>query len=144
MDLRTATVVVLLAGAAGCASPPAPTAAALRVQKNSRAVIEGSVRDVAGRPVAGVSVRAMPRSADLPWAAWAPTDAEGRFQLMVYAPGSYGFLLRSGATTVVTPDPRDPARLVVDVRPGEVRSGVEILFLREAWSRITGESSPGH
>ncbi len=98
--------------------------------------------DTSGRPAGGLFVRAMPRSADLPWTKWAAVDTAGRFQLAVYAPGSYGFLLRSGATTVITPDPRDPARLIVEVEPGRVRSGVELVFLSAAWERITAASSP--
>lgn len=142
MDLRTAIVAATLFAATGCATPPAPTAGALRVMRNPLAVIEGRVIDEAGRPVTGLFVRAMPRSADLPWTGWSPTDPQGRFQLAVYAPGSYGFLLRSRATTVVTPDSRDPARLAVEVEPGQVRSEIELVFLREAWARITEASSP--
>jgi hypothetical protein len=141
MDLRTGIAVLLVVGTS-CATPPAPTAAALRVEKNPRAIIEGRVLDAHGGPVGGVAVRAMPRSADIPWAEWGQTDAEGRFQLVVYAPGSYWFVLRSGATTVVTPDPRDPGRLIVDVKPGEVRKGVDLLFLEDAWRRVSEESSP--
>jgi hypothetical protein len=142
MDLRTTVVASILCAAAACATPPKPTAGALQVIKNPLAIIEGRVVDAAGHPVAGLFVRAMPRSADLPWTGWSPTDAGGYFQLAVYAPGSYGFLLRSGATTVITPDPRDPARLIVEVEPGRVRSGIELVFLKPDWDRITAPSPP--
>ena len=109
---------------------------------NARAIVEGRVVDADGRPVAGLAVRAMPRAAEVPWAPWAATDAEGRFRLVLYAPASYGFLLRRGETSIVTSDPRDPARLVVDVRPGQRREGIELLYLEAEWQRITAEAPP--
>lgn len=135
MDLRTPGLLLLLC-AASCATPPTPPPAARVLRNNPRAVVEGRVVDVRSRPVSGISVRAIPRGAEIPWSPWATTDAEGRFRLALYAPGSYGFLLRSGETSIVTADPRDPGRLIVDVRPGQVREGIELTFLEAEWRSV--------
>lgn len=73
----------------------------------------------------------MPRNENLLWSDAAVTDGEGRFRLSVAAPGEYGFLVTSGAITVLTPRPDDPSRMVVSLRPGERRAGIELVFRRE-------------
>lgn len=114
--------------AAGCASRPRPTAEAVRRSRNPPATVEGTVRDPAGNPVAGLSVQGLPREKDLAWSPAAVTDREGRFRLTLDAPGEYGFLVTSGRITLVTPRPDDPSRAVVSVRPGERRTGLALVF----------------
>jgi len=135
--LRRAFFVPLLAVAlsAACATGPRPTAEALRRERNDRAAVEGTVRDTEGRPVAGILVYGLPREADLGWSSPATTDAGGRFRLSLIAPGEYGFLLSREGRTVITPDPRDPSRTRVELKPGEARPGLELLFLREEWEK---------
>jgi hypothetical protein len=118
---------------AACATPPRPTAASLALAANERAVVEGRVIDRQSRPVAAIEVRALPRGKDIGWSPGALTDPEGRFRLSLLAPAEYGFLLTWNGRTVVTPDRDDPAHLDVAVRPGERRTGVELVFLREEW-----------
>ena len=133
-------LLTLLVG--GCVSPPRPTVESIRIAANRPAVLEGVVRDRDGRPVAGVSVQALPRGKHVPWSPPARTDAEGRFRLTVAAPAEYGFVLSSGGITVVTPDPADPARLRIPVQPGERRTGAELTFLRDEWRALAGERPP--
>ena len=121
---------------AACATAPRPTAAALALAANERAVVEGRVLDRQGRPVAAVEVRALPRGKDIDWSPGAVTDAEGRFRLSLLAPAEYGFLLTWNGRTVITPENGDPARLDIAVRPGEHRAGIELIFLREEWETI--------
>lgn len=125
----TGALAVLLA--AGCASRPRPTAEAVRRSRNPPAVVEGTVRDPAGRPVSGLSVQGLPREKHLAWSSAAVTDEEGRFQLSLAAPGEYGFLIKSRGITVVTPRSDDPSRTTVSLRPGERRTGIELVFRRE-------------
>jgi hypothetical protein len=122
---------------AGCATAPRPTASSLRIAKNPPAVVEGRVRDAAGRPVAGVGVRGIPRGEDIPWTAPAITGCDGRFRLSVAAPAAYGFLLSWKGTAVMTPDPDDPALTAVTVAPGAVVEGVELAFDLPAWREAT-------
>jgi hypothetical protein len=128
---------VRLAGAlaillvAGCVSPPRPTTDAVRRSRNPTALVEGVVRDPAGRPVAGVSVHGLPREKDLLWSPASVTDADGRFRLVLDAPGEYGFLIYSGGVTVVTPRSDDPSRTTVSLRPADHRTGIALVFRRE-------------
>lgn len=92
--------------------------------------------DRQGLPVSGISVYALPRGKDIGWSPPAVTDSEGRFRLSLFAPAEYGFLLRWKGRTVMTLDRDDPARQVLAVGPGEHRDGIEILFLRDAWSAV--------
>ena len=119
-----------------CATPPRPTAASIALAANQRAVIEGRVLDRQGLPVAAIQVRALPRGKDIGWSQAAVTDAEGHFRLTVIAPAEYGFFLTSSGRTVVTPEKDDPARLDIAVSPGEHRSGIDLLYLREEWERL--------
>lgn len=107
----------------------------MRRSQNAPAVVEGTIRDPAGRPVTGVSVQGLPREKHLAWSAAAVTDAEGRFRLSVAAPGEYGFLITSGGITVVTPRSDDPSRTTLSLRPGERRTGVELVFRRDEWEK---------
>jgi len=127
--------------AASCVSAPRPTAGMLEIERNPRARVEGRVTDTDGRPVPGLRVEAIPRGKDIPWSAGAVTDGKGRFVLLLAAPGVYGFVLTQGNRTVVTDDPRDPSRVVVEVRPGERRDGIELIYLREKWKGILGRES---
>ena len=122
--------------AAACASAPSPSARAREVRGNARATIEGRVVGEEGSPVAGISVYALPHLKDIPFPPPSITDAEGRFRLTVFAPAEYGFLLRLEGRTVVTPLPEDPAHMKVTVAPGERREGIEVVFLRRAWSEV--------
>ncbi len=131
--MRGLMVAALAAGS--CVSPPRPAPAALALEKNPKAIVEGRVVDVHGNPVAGLRVDAIPRSAEIPWSRPAMTDSDGRFGLELFAPGEYGFALRRGDLSVVTDDPRDPAHVHVKVSPGQHRDGIELLFLEEEWSR---------
>ena len=76
-------------------------------------------------------MQGLPRNENLLWSDAAVTDREGRFRLAVAAPGEYGFLVTSGAITVVTPRPDDPSRTVISLRPGERRTGIDLVFRRE-------------
>jgi hypothetical protein len=137
-----AAVIALLL-VAGCVSRPRPTADAVRRSRNPTAVVEGVVRDPAGRPVAGVSVHGLPREKDLLWSPASVTDAEGRFRLVLDAPGEYGFLISSGGITVVTPREDDPSRVTVSLRPGERRTGIALRFRPEEFEKaIRSPRSP--
>ncbi len=127
----------MLALSLACTSPPNTTAASRRIADNPPAVVEGRVRDLDGRPVAGIGVRGIPRGADIPWSPEATTACDGSFRLSLAAPGGYGFLLLWRGEGVVTADPRDPALVKVSVVPGESRSGVELVFLADEWRRVT-------
>ena len=138
---RRAAAAAAVAGILGvlacaCASAPTPSAAERKLAKNARATIEGRVVGEDGSPVAGISVYALPRGKDISWSPPAVTDSAGRFRLTVFAPAEYGFLLRSEKRTVVTPLPEDPSRLEISVAPGELRQGIEIVFLRKAWEDV--------
>jgi hypothetical protein len=133
-----ATFVCAAIAATGCASPPKVTAATKRISANPRAAVEGRVRDLDGRPAAGIGVRGIPRGADIPWAPAVPTACDGTFRLSLPAPGSYGFLLLWNGESVVTSDPRDPALVEISVAPGQTVSGVELLFLGDEWRAISG------
>ncbi len=132
---RRAGLLAIALAAAACATAPRPTAEAVRRSANARAVVEGRVSDTAGYPVAGVVVWGLPRDKDLGWSAPAVTDDGGRFRLSLVAPGDYGFLLGWRGISVVTGSPDDPSRFPLTVRPGDRKSGVALLFRREAWDR---------
>ena len=141
--LRRAGFLASAVGAAcvSCATAPTPTDASRRIAANAPAVVEGRVRDESGRPVAGIAVRGIPRGADIPWSASVKTQCDGSFRLTLAAPGDYGFLLRWGDLTVITPSPQDPARLNVAVSPGSERGGVDLVFLAPQWRQMA-ESAP--
>ena len=103
----------------------------LEIEHQERACVEGRVRDEERRPVSGLQVQGIPRGKDIPWSPAATTDSEGRFLLSLAAPGAYGFVLTEGDRTVVTDDPRDPSRVVIEVKPGGHRDGIELVYLRE-------------
>ena len=119
-----------------CATPPRPTAASLALEANARATVEGRVLDRQGRPVAAISVEALPHGKDIGWSPPAVTDPEGRFRLTLVAPAEYGFLLSWQGRTVITTDKDDPSRLRVTVSPGSRREGIQLLFLREEWEKV--------
>jgi len=128
---RLAVGALVLALVAGCASRPKPTAEAVRRSRNPTAMVEGTVRDPSGMPLAGLTVQGLPRSENLLWSDAVVTDRGGRFRLSVAAPGEYGFLVTSGRITVLTHRPDDPSRTIVSLRPGERRTGIELVFHRE-------------
>jgi hypothetical protein len=119
--------------AIACATRPRPTAETVVRSSNPRAIVEGRVRDVGGRAVAGVSVQGLPREKDLAWSPSSVTDGEGRFRLELAAPGDYGFIISWRGITVVTPRDDDPSRVFVRVAPGDRRSGIELVFHRAEW-----------
>ena len=121
-----------------CAAAPKPTEEMRRIDANPRAVVEGRVTDADGRPVSGISVRGIPRGRDIPWLPWATTRCDGTFRLTLAAPAHYAFQLLWDGRSVITDDPRDPARLEVAVLPGERRSGVDLVFLPALWRTVTG------
>jgi hypothetical protein len=125
----------LILTAISCATRPRPTAETLVRSSNPRAIVEGRVRDVGGRAVAGVSVQGLPREKDLAWSPSSLADGEGRFRLELSAPGEYGFVISWKGITVVTPREDDPARVLLRVVPGERRTGVELVFHRAEWER---------
>jgi carboxypeptidase family protein len=117
--------------ASACVSAPPPTVGMRETASNPPARVEGRVTDTDGRPVAGLFVEGIPRGKEIPWSPGARTDADGRFTLSLAAPGTYGFVLTEGDRTVVTDDPRDPSRVLVALKPGDHRAGIELVFLRE-------------
>ena len=131
----SAGLLAIAFAASGCVTAPRPTAEAVRRSANAKAVVEGRVSDGAGRPVSGVAVWGLPRDKDLGWSSPAVTDAAGRFRLSLVAPGDYGFLLGWRGISVVTASPDDPSRFPLTVRPGDRKSGVTLVFRREAWDR---------
>jgi hypothetical protein len=135
---RRSLAAVLTFFLCGCASAPRPTDATRRIGANPPAIVEGRVRDAEGRPVAGIGVRGIPRGKDIPWVPAATTQADGSFRLRLAAPASYGFYLVWRGEVVITPDPRDPARLAIPLAPGETRRGLDLLFLRNDWERAAG------
>jgi hypothetical protein len=130
---RVKTLAVFALLFAACAAPPRPTPEALALAKNPPASAEGRVVDREGRPVAGITVTAIPRGRDIVWPAPATTDADGRFVLTLSAPATYLFFLSRDGRAVITSEPDDPCRVRVDVRPGEHRSGILLVFLADAW-----------
>jgi hypothetical protein len=135
LQRNRAGLLAIAVAACACVTPPRPTAEAVRRSANAPAIVEGRVSDAAGRPVAGVVVWGLPRDKDLGWSSPAVTDDGGRFRLSLVAPGEYGFLLGWGGISVVTSSPDDPSRISLTVRPGDRKSGVALLFRREAWDR---------
>jgi hypothetical protein len=119
-----------------CATPPRPAPESLALAANPRATVEGRVMDRQGRPVAAIRVQALPRGKDAGWSPSVVTDSEGRFRLSLIAPAEYGFLLSWQGRVVITPEKDDPARQRISVSPGDRRSAVELIFLREAWETL--------
>ena len=137
---RLLAPAALLLALAACASPPPPTAAARKLAKNPKAVVEGTVADEEGRPIAGVLVQAIPGGRDILWADAAPTDALGHFRLSLDAPAEYVFLIFQGDVAVVTSSAKDPARVRVFVQPGETRKGVVLTLLSDERKKIADPS----
>lgn len=81
-------------------------------------------------------VDAIPLIRDVHYPDSATTDAGGHFELTLFAPASYKFLLCKGDLCVMTADPRDPARISLTVDPGHRYDGIELRFLSELWSEI--------
>jgi len=141
--MKAAAAPLLLALlSAACAAAPKPSDASLRIRANPKAIVEGTVRDAAGKPAAGLSVRGIPRGADIPWSPWATTDCDGHFRLTLFAPGGYSFLLGWKGVAVMTPNPQDPALTQIQVAPGQTVTGVELTFPGPEWLKITGQA-PG-
>lgn len=138
--LRAAVCLFALTVAAGCVTAPSPTAGQIALARNARAHVSGRIVDSEGAPVAGIRVQAIPRGRDVPWSQPAMTDSDGAFELSLFAPAAYGFLLREGNATVITADPGDPSLAFLVVSPGERRTGVELVFLREQWNAILGDA----
>ena len=81
----------------------------------------------------------------IPWPAWVATQCDGTYRLPLAAPAHYAFQLLWKGRSVITEDPRDPARLEVALLPGERRTGVDLVFLPALWRKVTGpekESEP--
>jgi hypothetical protein len=135
---RLALAVLYPALAAACATAPRPTAGARRIAANPPAIVEGRVENESGVPVVGISVRGIPRGADIPWSSPAETGCDGNFRLSLAAPGSYGFLLEWKGTAVITSLANDPAFASVDVAPGQTFGGVSLVLLAAEWQQITG------
>ncbi len=129
---------LLVFGMVACAAAPKPTAEMRRIEANPRAVVEGRVTDAEGRPVGGISVRGIPRGRDIPWPPWTATQCDGTYRLTLAAPAHYAFQLLWKGRSVITGDPRDPARLEVSVLPDERRTGVDLVFLPALWREVTG------
>src|SRR5689334_11683371 len=93
---RRGAAIALVALLAACAPLPAPpTPPATAVASTPAPVLQGIVRDAAGKPRAGAVVALIPHfemerdDADpLPFTA--PSDAEGRFHFDAVPPGRYG------------------------------------------------------
>jgi hypothetical protein len=130
--------ILLVLSAVSCVSAPRTTAETRRVAANPRAIVEGRVTDEDGRPLAGVSVRGIPRGKDVPWMPWVVTGCDGAFRLPLAAPAHYAFQLLWKERSVITESPRDPARLEVPLLPGEHRTGVDLVLLAELWRPLTG------
>jgi len=119
-----------------CASAPSTTEGQRALARNPRAVLAGRLIDSSGLPIANMRVDPIPLTRDVLYSPSAWTDAEGRFELTVYAPASYTLLLCKGEICVITPDPRDVSRLSVTVYPGEREDGIELRFFPELWDDI--------
>ena len=92
--------------------------------------------DASGHPVADMRVEAIPMARDVLYPDPARTNANGQFELTLFAPASYTFLLCRSGFCIMTADPRDPARTSVTVEPGRRYDGIELRFLSERWSEI--------
>ena len=99
------------------------------------------MRDLDGKPVAGIGVRGIPGGKDVPWSPVVLTGCDGSFRLTLPAPASYTFLLLWHGTGVLTPDPQDPSRTSVSVAAGDVVPGLDLVFLGPRW-RETVASAP--
>jgi hypothetical protein len=99
-------------------------------------VLSGRLVDADGHPVANMRVDPIPMARDVLYPDLATTDADGHFELTLFAPASYTFLLCRGELCVMTADPRDPSHISVTVQPGKRYDGIELRFLSEVWSKI--------
>jgi hypothetical protein len=108
----------------------------MALTRNARAIVAGQLLDSAGQPVAGIGVDAIPLARDVLWSESATTDADGRFELTLFAPASYAFVLCRGETCAITADPRDASRVGITVEPGQRISGIELRFLSELWNDV--------
>src|SRR4051794_11507595 len=136
---RLTALFLLCTPAMRCATAPEVTEATRRIAANPPAIVEGVVRDEAGRPVGGIGVRGIPRGKDIPWSPPATTGCDGRFRLSLPAPATYAFLLLWNEKSVSTEDPSDPARIEIPVTPGEERRGLDLTLLRGRWEDAAGE-----
>jgi hypothetical protein len=131
---------LLIAAAVGlsvrCASAPSTTDGQRALARNARAVLAGRLVDSAGDPIANMRVDPVPLARDVLYSPSATTDAEGRFELTLFAPASYTLLLCKGEICVITPDPRDVSRMSVTVYPGERAEGIELRFSPELWNDV--------
>ena len=130
-------VLIAAAGlAAGCATAPSRTAGQIALTQNARGVVAGQVLDSAGQPVAGIRVDAIPLARDVLWSEPAATDADGRFELALFAPASYTFLLCRADTCAMTADPRDASRVGITLEPGQRYPEIELRFLTDQWNEV--------
>ena len=125
---------------ARCATAPSQTAGQTSLARNARAVVSGRLVDTSGHPVANMRVDPIPLARDVLYPDSAKTDADGNFELTLFAPASYTFLLCRGEQCVMTSDPRDPSRTSLTVDPGRRYDGIELRFLPELWNKIQESS----
>ena len=81
----------------------------------------------------------IPLARDVLYSPSATTDAQGRFELTLFAPASYAFILCKAEVCVLTPDPGDVSRTMVTVSPGQREDGIELRFNQELWTDILGD-----
>ncbi|HEY3803935.1 MAG TPA: carboxypeptidase regulatory-like domain-containing protein [Kofleriaceae bacterium] len=105
-------------------------------RKLERASIAGTIRDEAGKPIAGARVCADASTTDLPYELvrdprCTMTDARGVYQLadLYAAEYSVAAMARQYLPTRFTPDPDDELGLF-ELRAGERKSGVDIVLVR--------------
>lgn len=134
--LGNAAGLLAVALAAACVSAPSPTVGQIALALNPRANVSGRVVDAEGVPVTGVRIQAIPRGRDVPWSKPAMTDQDGIFELSLFAPAAYSFLLHKRDTSVITADTKDPSLAFLVVASGERRAGIDVVFLREQWNAI--------
>ena len=134
--MRLARLIVAAALTVRCATAPTQTAGQAALARNARALVSGRLVDASGHSVANMRVDPIPMARDVLYPDPATTDADGHFELKLFAPASYIFLLCRGGLCVITADPRDPSRTSVTVEPGRRYDGIELRFLSELWSVI--------
>jgi hypothetical protein len=139
MTTWRAALIAAAGFAAGCATAPSRTAGQIALTRNPRAAVEGRLLDASGNPVASMRVYAIPLARDVLWSGPATTDADGRFELTLFAPASYTFLLCRYELCVMTSDMRDASRVGITVEPGRRCSGIELRFLSELWNDVLRE-----
>lgn len=134
--LLCSSAPLLFVLAAACASKP-PIPGRAEILANPRARLSGVVLEArTGQPVVGIRVWAIPHRASIPWPPPATTDSEGRFFLILYAPGEYSFMFERGGRTVISSDPDDPSRQTLSVSPGAEIGGVAVRLRSEVFERI--------